>query len=222
MTLPISLQDQLRKELDIQRDALQSSAGALDASTIVTKNKLFELPDGERNDGPLRCIILDWRYVYSYFPNAFDEANIKPPICSAKGKAEAELSPSERSDEPQNEDCPTCTQNQFGSKFPNDKNNHAKACKNEILIALIKDEKPNSSTTPLLIKLTPGAITNFRNFVKGLQNTKSLLPCQVAVDLDFDPKVSKWAKLTYSNPKQHTWMEDVLKIRTEAQTALDI
>lgn len=222
MNLPINLQEQLRQELDIQRDALNSSAGALDASTIIIKNRTFEFPDGERNEGPMHCIILDWRYLSSYFPNAFDEANTKPPICFSRGKAEAQMAPSDRSDEPQNEDCPTCVQNQFGSKFPHDKDNHAKACKNEILLAVVKNEKPTEDTTPLLIKLSPGAITNFRNFVKGLQNTKSLLPCQVAVDLNFDPKITKWAKLTYSNPKTHIWMEDILKIRAEAQTVLDI
>jgi|LWDU01.1.fsa_nt_gi hypothetical protein len=217
----IDIQAQLKKELEVQRSQLEASVALSGNSKINLANKMFALPDGSKNQGPLNCIVLDWRYSRTYFPDDFNSADKKPPICSALDKNEANLAPYPSSEDIQSETCTPCWANAWGSKYPDNHNSRTKACKNTIILAVIPaDEPPTEDTTPWIISLPPTSIKAFTEFVTNLQNESTLMPCQVSVDLSMDPKQS-YSKIEYSNIRPHKILTDVLRIRAEAQTILD-
>jgi hypothetical protein len=217
----LDIQAQLKKELEVQRSQLEASVALNGNSKINLSNKMFTLPDGSKDQGPLNCIILDWRYSRAYFPNDWDSNDKKPPVCSALDKNEANLIPYPSSDDLQSETCPTCWANVWGSRYPDSPKSRTKACKNTIILAVIPaDKQPTEDTTPWIISLPPTSIKAFTEFVTNLQNDSTLMPCQVSVDLTMDPKQT-YPKVEYSNIRPHKILADVLRIRTDAQTILD-
>ena len=204
-----NLQEQLRKELNVQRG--QVPAGDV-SSTISLKNKKFTLPNGESNDGPMRCIILDQRWTNSYFKGKFNSADPQPPVCSAKGIDANTLAPVKNAKEPQSDSCDTCPQNEFPES------GGGKPCKNGVQIA-VTVENPTEDSPVFLINMAPTSRIHFVNYVNMVQSL-GMMPVQVVTTLDFDEKES-YVKLTFSNPTPHDSLLPAMALRERAQKLLN-
>lgn len=56
--LPISIEDEIKRELAAQSKQL----GDGPSNKIATKGKVFTLPDGRSDPGPLQAVILDYTW----------------------------------------------------------------------------------------------------------------------------------------------------------------
>jgi hypothetical protein len=203
------LQEQLRQELQAQRGQLPVEDIS---STISLKNKRFTLPNGDSNDGPMRCIILDHRWTNSYFKGKYNSADPQPPVCSAKGIDANTLAPVKNAKEPQSDSCSTCSKNEFPES------GGGKPCKNGCQIA-VTVENPTENSPIFLINMAPTSRLNYVTYVSLVQSL-GFLPLQVITTLDFDEKES-YVKLTFSNPKPHEDIAIAIALRERAQKLLN-
>lgn len=192
---------------------IKDTIAAPSANTISTKGKLFTLPDGEQNPGPLSVVILDYISYNSKFPGVYDPNNIVPPECFAVGKKISDLAPSEMSPNKQHKDCTGCPQNQWGSGV-----GKGKACKNTIRLAVVT---PNAkaSDQPMMITVSPTGLTPFSNYVSEIARELQAPPIRVTTEISFN-SASQYPSLLFGSPVLHDNMEVMMSLRAKAQDML--
>lgn len=174
----VSIQDQLRAELETLKERVDPPSGF----TVTTKGKVFTLPDGSSDEGPMTCVILDWISVNTYFKNIYNPKQIEPPACFALARNVAELRPSKQAPEPQHATCKGCDQNDWGSAGGGRK---GKACKNKrrLLIAPIDADE---ETVPWCIHVSPTGLKHFDKYVTTLGDMGKH-PIEAITDMYFEP-----------------------------------
>lgn len=173
----VSVQDQLKKELTTLKDRVEPPGGFL----INLKGKVFTLPDGSSNAGPLECVILDWCTANTYFEGIYNPKDIKPPVCFAFSPTPADAKPSKNSPKPQAEQCFGCPQNEWES---DPKGGKGKACKNtRRLLITIADAVED---TPLwVVPVSPTGLKHFDKYVNTLADLGTH-PIEVVTAISFD------------------------------------
>ncbi len=204
----LDLQAQLEAELAAQKQSLPGTT-----SRIGTKGKIFSLPDGTTSEGPLQCIILDWRWQHSFFEGIYNSNNPKPPVCFASSKYEHELKPDPSSEKPQAEDCESCPKNVFGSGI----SGKGKACKNSARLAIVP-ANPTADMTPWVIDIPPTAQKGLIGYINALQKTGKLT-VQMVTEIDFDQKVD-YPTTTFANKGEHKHIQIAMGLREKAQNLL--
>ena len=177
-----------RAKLADRAIAVQNQITAAPTNVIRTKGRVFTMPDGTTNQGPLSCVILDFVSFNSLFKGAYNPQNPQPPVCWAVGNLH-DMKPSASCPEPQNPggDCAQCPKNQWGSATNGGK---GKACKNQFKIALIpsdlKDADPNKIYT---LNVSPTGMKVFSAYVRRIQKAlgDDALPMRVVTEVSFDP-----------------------------------
>lgn len=180
-----------RAKLADRAKTVQQEITAAPTNVIRTKGRVFTMPDGTTNPGPLSCVIIDFLAFNSLFKGIYNPQVPQPPICWAVGRADI-LTPSTNAPEPQNSggDCAACPKNQWGSA-PN--GGKGKACKNQYKLALIPADLKSPDPSKLYtLNVSPTGIKVFSAFVRRI--TKSLgdeaLPIRVVTEITFDPAQS--------------------------------
>lgn len=173
----LSIQEQLRKELATLKERVDPPSGF----KISTKGKVFTLPDGSANDGPLTCVILDWVTANIWFEGLYNPKDIKPPACFAIGRTVSELAPSVHSPKKQHETCKGCPQNEWGSHPQGGK---GKACKNtrRLLVAPVDADE---NTMPWVIDVSPTGLKHFDKYVNTLSDN-GRHPIEMVTDIYFE------------------------------------
>jgi hypothetical protein len=161
-----SLPAEIRKKLqdDIAKDI--SRIGATGGKDIIraTQNKKFEMPDGTTQD-EFECHIVAFAYRNEYYTSAYNPKDITPPACFAISDNESTLIASDNSPDKQNDDnCAVCQHNQFGSS----PTGGGKACKNNVLLAILPTDDTMSDHDIMVVKLSPTAIRPFNKYVKDI------------------------------------------------------
>jgi hypothetical protein len=183
------------------QEALKAQAAAMvgriappTGNTIkVTQDKKFLLPDGNKVDGPLDLVVVDFTNKNTYYEGAYDPNNISAPNCFAIHQIVKEMAPSNNAPDKQCDDCASCPMNQFGSA------GKGKACKNTRVLAVLPPDADES--TPLwLLNVSPTAIKGFDSFVGAVNRTYEMPPIATIVEVDFNP-AETFASLTFSNPR---------------------
>ncbi len=184
---------------------------------ISLKNKKFTLPDGASSDGPMRCVVLDYRSMNLYYTGVYNANDPKPPTCFALGRKLDELKPSDNAPEPNAENCNECSYNQWKS---DPQGGNGKACKNTRRLAVIAEDA-DETTKPMILTVSPSGIKSFDGFVTALEK-KGVIPMQVAVDVSFDDSVT-YPKLEFDefSTTMHGKDEFFWAKREEAQDLLD-
>jgi hypothetical protein len=217
-TALLDIQEQLKTELEAQKAELAGSGGGSGSNRISIKGKMFTLPDGTTDEGPMSAIILDWRFQRAYFPGIYNSSDPQPPVCSASDKVEGNLAPKDTVDSKQSDDgCEPCEKNQWGTA--QNGNGRGKACKNTIMLAILP-ANPTEGMSPWLLELPPTSLKPFLSYVKNIQNKGGMIPAQVTTDLSFVAK-KDWPMIEFNNPKPHMHIANVLKIRADAQLVLN-
>lgn len=204
----LDIQTQLKKELAKKSETMPASSGG---DKIKLAGKVFSLPDGTSSEGPMNVIILDERYVNTFYMGNYNANNPVPPECSAHGDNANELKPSKGVSDPQHATCEGCPQNEYPE------GGGGKPCKNGIRLAVIPAEATADSSI-LVLDVSPTGIKGYVAYMKALK-AQGVLPVQVTTELTFDPKVS-YPKLIFSNPKPHEILETAWAHREAAQKIL--
>lgn len=182
---------------DMLRAQAQAMAGRIAPPTgnniKVTQDKKFLLPDGNKVDGPLELVVVDFTSRNEYYEGSYDPNNITSPLCFAINPVPKDMVPSANAPEKQCDDCASCPMNQFGSA------GKGKACKNMRVLAVLPPDA-DESTPMWLLKVSPTAIKGFDSFVGGVNRTFGMPPIAVTVEVDFNP-AETFASLTFGNPK---------------------
>ena len=154
----LSVQEQIKNELAGLKERVDPPTGFI----IQTKGKVFTMPDGTQDNGPMNVVILDWITENTYFEGIYDPKNIKPPVCFALSREVATIAPSDKSPKKQNEVCKGCPQDEWGSG-----QGKGKACKNTRKV-LVAPPDADENTTPLVIRVSPTGIKHFDKYINTL------------------------------------------------------
>lgn len=172
-----SVQEELRKELATLKERVDPPSGF----TISTKGKVFTLPDGSSNEGPLTCLILDWVSSNTYFEDKYNPKDLKPPTCFAIGRNVMEMEPSDKSPKKQHENCRKCPQNEWGSAGGG---SNGKACRNKRRLLLIPMDS-DENTQPWVINVSPTGLKHFDKYVTTLADMGKH-PIEVVTEISFE------------------------------------
>jgi hypothetical protein len=212
-----SYETQLTEEADAISATLSKPTGRF----ISTKGKIFTLPDGTSNPGPLSVVILDYVSYNAKFTNVYDPNNIQPPGCYAINKIVSEMKPSKNAESPQAADCETCPHNQWGSA-PTGK---GKACKNQMRL-LVTAPDATLETEPMLLTVSPTGLRPFEHFVKFIAAACSAPPIRVIADITFNPNepypTLQFSSGTEDSPALHGNLEVLMGLRTNNQELLHL
>lgn len=202
-------EEQLMQEMQ----SVKASLSQPSSNKISTKGKMFTLPDGTTNPGPMQCVILDWISFNSYYEGVYDPQNPQAPVCWALNKVLDELGPSPNCPTPQAESCKACPKDQFGSS------GRGKACKNvRRLIVAAPDATLDSPV--MALEVSPGAIRAFDNYALDVQRTLNTLPIKVITSIGFDPNKS-YPSLTFTDPQLHDKLGVMMELRNKSQHLLE-
>lgn len=178
--LPISIEDQIKKELLAQKGQI----GALPSNKIQLKGKEFTLPDGQKSNGPMEVIVLDFVWFMAHYPGVYDASNPQQPNCFAVGRDRPDsglLGPPESVKKPQAENCAVCPKNEWKSA-PTGK---GKACKNQRRLIIVPADFDEESEA-LTMYVSPGGLKNFDAYVVRLRSEHGILPAQAITEISFD------------------------------------
>jgi len=200
----VSIEEQLRRE----REAMAERVGGGESAKIKLTDKVFTMPDGGVNEGPMEAVVVDFVSKNAFYDGQYDPRNPRPPICFAIGTVLADMAPSPNSPEPQAEQCSTCPNNQFGSA------GDGKACKNSRVLAVLPPEA-DEETTINVLEVSPTGLKSFDKFIKDqINNNRS--PVEVVVDIDFHPERS-YPSLVFSASRGNENLARHFVRRQEAQ-----
>ena len=203
----------LRQELAALHTRIAPPAG----NRISVKGRVFTMPDGSTNPGPLAGVILDFRNYNAYWNTPYNPQQLTDPVCFALSREFGDLAPSADASVPQAEHCAVCSRNVFGSA-PNGK---AKSCKNTRRLAIVPPDA-TLETLPMLLDASPTAISAFESYLLGLA-TEGKMPVEVVTLIAFDP-ASDFPSLRFGKPKPLTdrQLNVMMGLRAKAQLALDM
>lgn len=122
---------------------------------------------GAEIEYPFMCVVLGIGRWKQYFEGKFNPDSPTPAGCFAIGTgldntSLADMIPSENSPVVQNEDCVSCSHNEFGP------NNEAKECRDSILLAVVdaNDLDNLEAAEVMMLSVPPTSMANFNAFNK--------------------------------------------------------
>jgi len=205
-------------QANIQKQ-LAASQAALPQDSVDNKirasNHKFILPDGTESEGPMRAIILDYKWKNQYFASTFNRNNITPPDCTAIGRDANELIPDANSKNVQADSCADCPQSKWGSR------GRGKACSNKVVLA-VAPTRITPLTQPWILELPPTSIGSFTKYMQSIMG-KGQLCFTVATSISFDTS-QDYTKLEFGNPEpldEETLMQ-AYELAQRAHTALPV
>jgi hypothetical protein len=209
----------IQAEIKNRLSAARETVAAPSARTISTRGKVFTLPTGQSSQGPISCIVLDWRNLFKLYTKPYNPQMPSPPECFALSARLNDMAPHELATKPASDSCAECTFNKFGSAPGGGR---GKACKNTVRLAVIPADfmkTTGAETEAAFLNISPTGIRGWSAYVNGLV-TADLLPMHVATEVSFDPN-SAYPTLLFKAGKQHDDLELVWHIQQRAQAALD-
>lgn len=183
-TALLDIRARLKAELVDQRERIAPPSG----NRISTEGKQFKLPDGTvlrgnlgktGTDGPLTCIILDWRITHMYRPGMYDAKKHEIPSCWAISRTLDCAPDPSKVTSAKHESCDGCPFNEFGSAM----NQKGKACKEGRRLAVIPADA-TEETIPWILELPPTSIRGFEAYVTRL-NGLGQHPMEIITEVGF-------------------------------------
>ena len=207
----------IRAELDAAKQEMASTIGELPANKISVKGKVFTLPGGQSQPGPLFAVILDYVWFNAYYEGQYKAGETQAPVCFAVGRVEKTkegepvMKPAEQAPKPQAESCVLCPKWEFGS------DGAGKACKNQRRLVLV----PKNATAdfdPYTLYVSPSALKNFAKYIQDLKQL-GLHPAQVVTEIGFDANQT-YPRLTFKLSERHDNLQLFWALRDRAQATL--
>jgi hypothetical protein len=194
----LDIQAQIRAELDVIKTTVAPPSGFV----ISTKGRVFGLPDGSVDEGPMYCVIADYVSMNMYYTGAYNANAVQPPACWALGKDLVNLGPSANVPSPQSTLCSDCPKNEWGSAAGGGK---GKACKNTrrlMVVGAALLETNLAEAQPYILSVSPTGLKHFDKYVTSLSD-QGIHPAQVVTEISFDPN-SAFPSLRFKLDKKLT------------------
>lgn len=207
----VSIQEELKAQAAAMAGRTQPASGS---NIKLTKDKKFLLPNGQKVDGPLELVVVDFVSRNKFYDRPFDQNNPVAPACFAIGLEPKQMVPSDSSPEKQSDDCASCPLNQFKSSS----NGKGKACKNTRYLAVLPPDATEDEELWFL-EVSPTGLKSFDGFVNSTMRTFQMPPISVVVDVDFDPNAD-YQTLTFSNVRPNENLAVHFPRQTEAMEVL--
>ncbi len=213
-----------RQAIAEYREALRQELAALHTriapptgNRISLRGRVFTMPDGSTNPGPIAGVILDFRNYNAYWDAPYNPQQLTDPVCFALSREFDALAPHPESPKPQAERCAACPKNVFGSAS----NGKAKLCKNSRRLAIVPPDA-TLETAPMLLDASPTAISAFEGYLLGLA-ADGKMPVEVVTHIAFKPDTD-YATLVFGKPKPLTdkQLAVMVGLRAKAQPMLDL
>jgi hypothetical protein len=203
----------LRQELATLHTRIAPPAG----NRISLRGRVFTMPDGSTDPGPIGAVILDFRNYNAYWDTPYNPNQLVDPVCFALSREFGDLAPSADASNPQAEHCAVCPRNVFGSAA----NGKAKSCRNARRLAIVPPDA-TLETEPMILTTSPTAISAFESYVLGLA-TEGRMPVEVVTHIAFKPDAD-YPTLVFGKPKPLTdrQLAVIMGLRAKAQLALDM
>lgn len=178
----VQYEEQLKRELAGLRDNVETPS----SNRISTKGKLFTMPGGRSDPGPMLAIVLDFIALNQYWSTPYNANTRVPADCQAINRVIKELSPDPAlSPKLQHANCKDCPRNQWNTG-PNGK---GKACKNERKLLLVAPDF-NEKSEPMTLIVSPTGTKHWDKYLRDLASDHGVLPVQVITQIRFDPNQS--------------------------------
>lgn len=208
----VSIQEALKAQAASLANRTQPSTGS---NIKLTKDKKFLLPNGQKVEGPLELVVVDFTSRNKFYDRAFDQNNPIPPACYAIHPEPKQLAPTDSVPDKQSDDCASCPLNQFKSAA----NGQGKACKNTRYLAVLPPDA-DEDTELWFLEVSPTGLKGFDGFVNSTMRTFQMPPISVVVDVDFDPNVEHQT-LTFGNVRPNENMAVHFARQAEATEILN-
>ncbi len=186
----VSIQEQLKAQAAAMANRTQPTTGS---QIKLTKDKKFQLPNGQKVEGPLDLVVVDFVSRNKFYDRVFDQNNPIPPACYAIHPEPKQMVPSDNSPEKQSDDCASCPLNQFKSGA----NGKGKACKNSRYLAVLPPDA-EEDTELWFLEVSPTGLKSFDGFVNSTMRTFQMPPISVVVEVTFD-EGSDFQTLVFGN-----------------------
>ena len=203
----VSIQERIAKRLANVDKSTQAPA----SQRISTKSSKFTLPDGKQSDGPLNCVIVDYINTNSYYADAYNENDIKPPACHSVGRDLKSMTPDANVAKPVSEQCDGCPNNEFGSS------GRGKACTNNVILALLPEGYTDKSEL-FTVKVSPKGLGPWSTYVRTLSE-QGVDPVQVVTSISFKTGVS-YPSLLFTQAGGNEALETAGRFLPQAETML--
>lgn len=175
---PVSIRDLVQQRLENARRTVVPPGGH---KIRVSRNKMFELPDGTKSAGPITAVILDHRAMNLYYAKGYNPNDTAPPTCAAINAFVDDMAPPENLKTKKADACDGCPFNEWGSS-PVGK---GKACKNKRRIALIAPDA-DEHDKPMTIEVSPTGIKFYDALISRL-TSEGKVPFEVITEISIDP-----------------------------------
>lgn len=187
----------IRASLAAEVEHIADQIGKPGGNKIKTTDKVFTLPDGSQDEGPLSLVIVDFVSRNKYYTGRYDPNTLEPPVCFAVGKSLRDLKPSAQSSEPQAASCAECPLNQFGSE------GKGKACKNSRYLTVLPPDTTDPAADLMTLEVSPTGVSKFDAMVGTVAKLYGVPPVGVSLDVSFD-QTKTYPSLVFSNPQPLT------------------
>lgn len=174
VALPQDWQSELAKK------ANESAANVRPASSVISlKSGIVSYQGVQAPDNKLDVVIIGFAQEHTYYGAKYDPDNVSSPDCYALAPSDMEerdIIPAENVENPQNADCHSCPQLQWGSQMRDGKPGKGKACQQRYRLIAIPASALTSAETVLgaeaaIIKLP---VTSGKVWAQYLQTVASV------------------------------------------------
>lgn len=187
-------------EDELAKYATEAQAVEASVSTgnfISTKGGRLSYNGGEVPGNKMNVIILDHVLENHFYEGRFDPDTPQSPICFAFGRVEDELAPHEKSDQPQNDTCAGCPNNEWGTADQG----KGKACKNIRRLALIPEDGLDdiSAATVAYLKVPVTSVKAWAGYVNQLAGSLRRPPFGVITEISIVPDPKTQFKVQFAH-----------------------
>lgn len=175
-------------ELLAQLNRQKATIKAGSQSSIKVQGREFLLNDDSLGN-ELYAVILENVFEHRWFSGAYDPDITAAPDCFALNVVEDEMVPHANSQDKQNDDCPTCPHNKYGSG-----RGGAKACQNRIRLTLLPadDANPGSidDAETFVMYVPPTSLKSFREYASMVNNKLEVSTAMIVTKITAEPEGS--------------------------------
>lgn len=205
----VALQAEIQADIERFKAEMPAPSGS---KVKILQSKQFQFPDGTIHGDPFKAVILDYRWVNTYYLTNFNPSVRETPPCFAIGTDPSKMVPSEASTQKQCTDCSGCLKNQFGSK------GKGKACRNGLRLALAPLDA-DVNTQPWILTVSPTGIKPFLAYANAVRQSNKV-PIQLVTTIGFNPQES-YPTLLFQAGEPNPDLETSYAIKRLAQDVLD-
>ena len=154
-------------------------------SWISTKGGRMSYNGQEVKGNKMNVIILDHILENHYYTARYDPDNPASPVCFAFARSDDDMSPHEKSSDPQSEACHGCPQNEWGTADTG----RGKACANIRRLALIPEDgmEDVSAAQVAYMKIPVTSVKGWAGYVNNLSTVMKRPPFGVITEISVVP-----------------------------------